>query len=213
MINAAIVGLGWWGRTLVEAISEESDRMRFVAGTTRTINDDAEAHKLKLLQSFEEVLDEPEIDAVVLATPHSMHVEQVVAAAGKGKHVFCEKPFALTKAGAEEAVAAVKQAGVALGLGYNRRCHPEMNNLRDRINSGDLGVILHVEATMTFPNALFLKPEQWRANREETPCGGLTPMGVHAVDGMIDLCGLIDEVYCQSFRRVVEIDADAVVSA
>lgn len=216
MINAAIVGLGWWGRTLVEAISEQSDRMRFVAGTTRTINDDvkgfADQHKLKVLQSFDEVLDEPGIDAVVLATPHSLHVEQVVAAAAKGKHVFCEKPFALTKAGAEEAVAAVKQAGVALGLGYNRRWHPEMNKLRDQINSGELGVILHVEATMTFPNALFLKPEQWRANPEETPCGGLTPMGVHAVDGMIDLCGLIDEVYCQSFRRVVEIDADDTTS-
>lgn len=65
---------------------------------------------------------------------------------------------------------------------------------------------------MTFPNALFLKPEAWRADKEETPCGGLTPMGVHAIDGMIDLCGLIDEVYCQSFRRVVAIDADDTTS-
>jgi len=216
MINAAIVGLGWWGRTLVEAVSGQSERMRFVAGTTRTINDDVKAfgeqHKLKLYSSFEEVLDAPDVDAVVLATPHSMHVQQVVAAAAKGKHVFCEKPFALTKAEADEAVAAVKKAGIALGLGYNRRWHPEMTKLRNQIDNGDLGVILHVEATMTFPNALFLKPEAWRANREETPCGGLTPMGVHAVDGMIDLCGPIDEVYCQSFRRVVEIDADDTTS-
>lgn len=216
MINAAIVGLGWWGRTLVEAVSGQSERMRFVAGSTRTISDEVKTfageHKLKLFSSYEEVLEDPSIDAVVLATPHSMHVQQVVAAAGKGKHVFCEKPFALAKSGAEEAVAAVKRAGVALGLGYNRRWHPEMTKLREKIDSGDLGVILHVEATMTFPNALFLKPEAWRANREETPCGGLTPMGVHAVDGMIDLCGPIDEVYCQSFRRVVEIDADDTTS-
>jgi len=216
MINAAIVGLGWWGRTLVEAVSGQSDRMRFVAGTTRTISDDvkafAEQHKLKLYSSFEEVLDAPDVDAIVLATPHSLHVQQVVAAAGKGKHVFCEKPFALTKAGAEEAVEAVKRAGVALGLGYNRRWHPEMTKLRNQIRNGDLGVILHVEATMTFPNALFLKPDAWRANAEETPCGGLTPMGVHAVDGMIDLCGEIDEVYCQSFRRVVQIEADDTTS-
>jgi predicted dehydrogenase len=65
---------------------------------------------------------------------------------------------------------------------------------------------------MTFPNALFLTPAQWRAHREETPCGGLTPMGVHAVDGMIDLCGEIAQVYCQSFRRVVEIDSDDTTS-
>jgi predicted dehydrogenase len=87
-----------------------------------------------------------------------------------------------------------------------------MTKLREQIRSGDLGVILHVEATMTFPNALMLKPGAWRANKEETPCGGLTPMGVHAVDGMIDLCGSIDEVYCQSFRRAVAIDADDTTS-
>jgi predicted dehydrogenase len=65
---------------------------------------------------------------------------------------------------------------------------------------------------MTFPNALFLTPTQWRADRKETPCGGLTPMGVHAIDGMIDLCGPIDQVYCQSFRRAVEIDSDDTTS-
>jgi predicted dehydrogenase len=65
---------------------------------------------------------------------------------------------------------------------------------------------------MTFPNALFLKPEAWRADREETPCGGLTPMGVHAIDGMIDRGGEIDQVFCQSFRRVVQVDSDDTTS-
>src|SRR5690606_41387767 len=104
------------------------------------------------------------------------------------------------------------KAGATLGLGYNRRWHPEVVKLREQIDSGELGVILHVESTMTFPNALLLKPEAWRADKHETPCGGLTPMGVHAIDGMIDLCGPIDEVYCQSFRRVVAIDADDTTS-
>jgi predicted dehydrogenase len=216
VINAGIVGLGWWGKTLVEAVSGDSNDIRFVAGTTRTINDDvkrfAEQHKFKLQASFDELIADPKLDAVVLATPHSLHVAQVVAAAGKGKHVFCEKPFALTKADAERAVAAAKRAGITLGLGYNRRWHPEMTKLREQIKAGELGVILHVEATMTFPNALMLKADAWRASREETPCGGLTPMGVHAVDGMIDLCGRIDEVYCQSFRRVVAVDSDDTTS-
>ena len=217
MINAGIVGLGWWGRTLVEAVSGgQSSDIRFVAGATRTVNDDvkkfADQHAFALHDSYEALIADPNVDAVVLATPHSMHVEQVIAAAAHRKHVFCEKPFALTKADAETAVAAAKRAGITLGLGYNRRWHPEMTKLREQIDSGELGVILHVEATMTFPNALMLKPEAWRANREETPCGGLTPMGVHAVDGMIDLCGAIDEVYCQSFRRAVAIDADDTTS-
>ena len=216
MINAAIVGLGWWGKTLVEAVSGQSDDIRFVAGATRTqsseVEDFAKEHSFDLRANFDELLTDSGIDAIVLATPHSMHCEQIVAAAAAGKHVFCEKPFALTKADAETAVEATEKAGVTLGLGYNRRLHPEMTKLRQMIESGDLGVVMHVEATMTFPNALFLKADQWRASREETPCGGLTPMGVHAVDGMIDLCGAIDEVYCQSFRRAVEIDADDTTS-
>jgi predicted dehydrogenase len=141
-----------------------------------------------------------------------MHSQQVIAAAAAGKHVFCEKPFALTKADAEAAVRATQKAGVTLGLGYNRRFHPEMTRLRERIRTGGLGTILHVEATMTFPNALVLKADQWRAQRDETPCGGLTPMGVHAIDGMIDLCGPITQVYCQSFRQAVEIDSDDTTS-
>jgi predicted dehydrogenase len=215
MINAAIVGLGWWGKTLVEAAAG-SDAIRFVGGATRTVSAEvkafAETHKLRLAESFDAVLADPEVDAVVLATPHSLHAPQVIAAAGRGKHAFCEKPFTLTRREAEAAVAAARAAGVTLGLGYNRRFHPEMAKLRERIRSGGLGTIMHVEATMTFPNALALKATQWRAHRSETPCGGLTPMGVHAVDGMIDLCGAIDSVYCQSFRRAVEIDVDDTTS-
>jgi predicted dehydrogenase len=215
MLNAAIVGLGWWGKTLVESV-EGSDAMRFVAGTSRTASPElsafAEARQFRLAENLEALLADRSIDAVVLATPHSQHVSQVVAAANAGKHVYCEKPFALTRRDAETAVDATRKAGVTLGLGYNRRFHPEMTKLRERIRSGNLGTILHVEATMTFPNALLLKPTQWRAHRDETPCGGLTPMGVHAVDGMIDLCGPVDHVFCQSFRRVVEIDADDTTS-
>jgi len=157
-------------------------------------------------------LGDPEIDAVVLVTPNSLHADQVVAAAKAGKHVFCEKPFALTKVDAERAANAASEAGVIVAVGYNRRLHPEMLALKERINADELGVILHIESTMAFPNALYLKPDQWRADKSEAPCGGLMPMGVHAVDGMIDLCGFIDEVYSQSFRRVVTVDADDTTS-
>jgi len=215
MTRAAIVGLGWWGKTLVESAAG-SEAIHFVSGTSRTLSpetqDFAGEHDLRLAVSYEALLEDPEVDAVVLATPHSQHTQQVVAAARASKHVFCEKPFALTKADAETSVEATRKAGVTLGLGYNRRFHPEMTKLRQRIRSGELGTILHVEATMTFPNALFLQPDAWRASRNETPAGGLTPMGLHAVDGMIDLCGSIDHVYCQSFRRVVAIDSDDTTS-
>jgi predicted dehydrogenase len=208
--------MGWWGRTLVEAVQTDSEQIRFVAGTTRTVSPEVQAfavaQKVRLAESYETLLADKEVDAVVLATPHSLHAAQTIAAAQAGKHVFCEKPFALTKADAGAAVKATEQAGVTLGLGYNRRFHPEMTKLRQQIQAGELGTILHFEATMTFPNALLLKPEAWRAHRAETPCGGLTPMGVHAIDGMIDLGGPIDQVYCQSFHRVVPVDSDDTTS-
>jgi predicted dehydrogenase len=215
VIRAAIVGLGWWGRTLVESC-ESSSEIQIAAGATRTISPDIEAFakqkNFRLAANYESLLADPGLDAVILATPHSTHAAQVIAAAKAGKHVYCEKPFTLTKKEAEDAVAAVRAAGVTLGLGYNRRFHPEMMSLREKIHSGELGTILHVEATMTFPNALALSPAHWRAHRDETPCGGLTPMGVHAVDGMIDLCGEIESIFCQSVRRAVAIDSDDTTS-
>ena len=214
MIKAGIVGLGWWGKTLVES-GENSDAIKFVAGTTRTMTPEVEAFAkqkgLRLTADYQAMLAH-DIDAVVLATPHSMHATQVMAAAAAKKHVYCEKPFTLTKREAEDAVAAVKKAGVTLAVGYNRRFHPEMIKLRDMIRAGELGSILHVEATMTFPNALFINPAHWRADKAETPLGGLMPMGVHAVDGMIDLCGPIDHAFAQSFRRAAPIDADDTTS-
>ena len=216
MIRAAIVGLGWWGKTLVEAVQGQSKEIRFAAGATRTVTPEvqafAKAQGFDLRASYDELLKDSNIDAVVLATPHSMHVPQIVAAARAGKNVFCEKPFALTKAEALEAVVAMQKAGTTLALGYNRRFHPTMADLRERVHTGKLGTMLHFEGTMTFPNALYLKPSQWRANREETPCGGLTPMGVHVVDAAIDLFGEVDEVYCQSFRRAVQVDSDDTTS-
>lgn len=216
VLTAAIIGLGWWGKTLVESVQGRSDEITFAAAVVRTSSEEARAfadrHAMRVLDGLDTALADEEIDAVVLATPHSLHAHQVIAAAAAGKHVFCEKPFALTKADAEAAVEAVTRAGVALGVGYNRRFHPEMAKLRESVRSGDLGVVMHLEATMTFPNALSLRADQWRADPGETPCGGLTPMGVHAVDGMIDLCGRVDTVFCQSFRRVVDIPCDDTTS-
>jgi predicted dehydrogenase len=215
MITAGIVGLGWWGKTLVEAAGN-SDAIRFTAGTTRTVTPEVEAfakqQNFQLARSYDALLADKGIDAMVLATPHSMHAAQVIAAAAAGKHVYCEKPFTLTKREAEDAVAAVRKAGVTLAVGYNRRFHPEMTKLRAMVRDGELGTILHLEATMTFPNALSINPKHWRADKAETPLGGLMPMGVHAIDGMIDLCGSIEHAFAQSFRRAAPIDADDTTS-
>ena len=214
-MKLGIAGLGWWGGTLVDAV-EGSPNLKFVAAYTRSRSqqdqDIAAKHHLKLVDSYEAMLADPEVEGVVLATPPPGHADQIVAAARAGTHVFCEKPFVMSKADAERAVAAVGAAGVTLGLGYNRRFHPSWLDLKQRIASGELGTILHAECTMSGPNGLTLSENAWRRSAEQAPCGGLFPMGVHAVDGFIDLFGDIDNVFCQSFRRAVPGDNDDTTS-
>lgn len=215
MLNAAIVGLGWWGKVLVEAVQGKSDKINFVAGATRTkskAEEFAGQQGFKLLDSYEDVIADPSIDAVVLATPHSLHMEQVIAAARADKNVFVEKPFTLKKSEAKKAVAATEKAGVTLALGVNRRFHPAIAEARKRVQNGDLGTLLHCEGTMSSPTGLSLPPESWRTNREETPGGGLTPMGIHVIDTMIDLFGPIDDVFCHSVHRAVPADTDDTTS-
>src|SRR5580692_7310924 len=107
MIDAAIVGLGRWGKTLVEAVQGKSDKIRF----TRAVSRDPAQHRefletqhLLAGSSLAEALADKKVTAVVLATPHTQHVDEVIAAARAGKHVFCEKPLALTKDRARRAV-------------------------------------------------------------------------------------------------------------
>ena len=114
VINAAIVGLGRWGQTLVDSLGEGSDAIRFARAVTRTpakVEDYAAANGMALGSDYDAVLSDPGIDAVVLATPHSLHRSQIVTAAEAGKHVFCEKPLTLSATDAEAAIGAVDEAG------------------------------------------------------------------------------------------------------
>ena len=215
MINAAMVGLGWWGQVLVKSVQNKSEKIRFTAGAVRTpskVADFAEEQGFTLYDSIDPILADDAIDAVVFATPHLRHVDQIVVAAGAGKHVFMEKPLTLTKTGAEEAVAATHKAGVTLAVGFNRRFSPAIAALREQVDGGTLGTLLHWEGTMCAPIGMALTADAWRADKRETPAGGLTPMAIHIVDLMIDLFGEVDEVYGQSFRLAVPNDHDDTTS-
>jgi predicted dehydrogenase len=204
MIRAAIVGLGWWGKTIVETLQGKSDRITLVAAHTRTRSAAEEYCRTKGMEfrdNLDDILRDPNIDAVVYATPHSRHEEHVKRAAQAGKHIFIEKPFTLTLASAEAAMETVRRAGVVLGIDYQRRFHPSVREIHKRITSGSLGTITCALAEVTTPSALALPKESWRTNPEETPAGAMTALGVHHVDGFIDLCGEVKEVYCANTRR------------
>lgn len=196
--------MGWWGGTLIDSV-QQSDKATFVSGYTRSRSEQdqeiARKHNLTLAASYEAMLADPAVQGVVLATPPPGHCDQMLAAIAAGKHIFCEKPFTMTRAEAVKVVEAARAKGVTLAVGYSRRFHPSWLDLKRRIAEGELGTILHVECTMSGPNGLIPNPQAWRGDSKSAPCGGLFPMGVHAVDGMIDLLGDIDSVFCQSFRR------------
>jgi predicted dehydrogenase len=199
MINAAIVGLGWWGKNIADAVQGNSSKLRFVHGVTQELDatrEYAQAKGFKLSATLEEALADPNVQAVALATPHSLHCLQVMQAAAAGKAVFCEKPLSLTRADAERAVAACKKAGVPLGVGQNKRFWPSMAELRRVIASGALGKIMHVEGHYSNEHSSkFFAP--WRDLPAETPGAGMTGTGIHILDAFANIAGPAEQITAQ----------------
>src|ERR1700710_461044 len=103
MVDAAIIGLGWWGKNILKAVQGRSSKLRFVHGVSKEIDQAvplAEQHGFKLSSELDAALEDPGVQAVVLATPHSLHAEHIVRVAAAGKPVFCEKPLSLKRADA-----------------------------------------------------------------------------------------------------------------
>ena len=208
MLKLAIHGLGRWGARLVDSV-QGSDRVRFVKAVTR---DPTRPLPLPTAR-YAEVLADPHVDAVVLATPHSQHAEQIIAAAKAKKHVFVEKPFTLTRASAQAAIDACRAAGVTLGVGFNRRYAPSFVEMVRRIEAGAIGELLHVEGQFSGGGGYQLKPGMWRALREESPGGAMTARGVHALDCMIRIAGSASSVTAFTERRKLAVDVDDVTVA
>ena len=214
MINAAIVGIGRWGQGLVSSVQGSSDQIRFTAGVTRTrakAEEYCADNKIDLRDDYAELLADASLDAIVLATPHTQHEEQIVAAAKAGKHVFTEKPFTLSKASAERAVAAVREAGVTVALGHNRRFFKNTETMKELVASGALGTLLHLDGNQS--SNLGMMAGAWRDSRAESPAGGMTSLGIHALDCMIHMGGRIAQIDTISTRRAIGYDIDDATSA
>lgn len=204
MLRTAIVGLGWWGRTLVESVQGTSSEMRFTRAHTATpakAGAFCATHGIRLAGNYAELLADPEVDAVVLATPNSMHAEQVRQAAAAGRHVFVEKPFALTAADARAALVAARSADITVGVGLSRRFHPSMAELQRRVSGGHLGTIGSMVAELTAMTAFHRAAGTWRTRAEEEPAGAMASIGVHLVDAMIWMLGRVHEVHCVAANR------------
>jgi predicted dehydrogenase len=205
MVRAAIIGLGRWGRSLVSSVQGKSADILFVLAQTRTRATAEEfccSRGLALVDSYEHVLSDRNVEAVVLATPHSLHKSQIMAAAAAGKHIFVEKPITLDRPGAEAVVDAARLANVVLAVGYCRRFHPSVAGLRRRLQEGRLGSIVSMVAQHTTSTGQFVPPDNWRAAPEEAPGGALTAVGVHSLDHMIEFAGRVADVRSVTARNI-----------
>ena len=199
MIDAALVGLGWWGTNIINAVQGRSRKVRFVHGVTKepdAARELARKHEIALSTELKAVLDDPRVRAVVLATPHSLHADQIVQVAAARKPVFCEKPLTLKHADAARAVDACTRAGVVIGVGQNKRFWPSMVEFRRLLASGTLGKMLHIEGHYSNENSSnFFAP--WRDSPSETPGAGMTGTGIHILDAFVNAAGPVAAVQAQ----------------
>ena len=204
-VRAAVVGLGWWGRTVTAALQrrDPDGTIEVVAGVDPSPTGATAGAELGLVvaPSFAAVLADPTVEAVILCTPHEAHAEQVVAAARAGKHVFCEKPLSTTDGEAQAALAAVAAAGVQLGIGHERRFEPAVLELRRALAAGEFGTALQFEGNFSQDKFFALEPGNWRLSPAHAPVGPLSATGIHLVDLAIALLGQPVEVWARLTTR------------
>jgi predicted dehydrogenase len=216
MLDVAIIGLGQWGRHLVDCVQKQSNKLRFTVANTLDPEgavEFARRNELRLIVDLDTVLANDDIAGVVLATPHSQHRDQIVRAAARKKHVFVEKPLALTRQDAEEAARACAAAGVGLFVGYNWRFQPAVQKLHSIVQSGVLGTVVHVEGNYSGPSAYKRTRGSWRTLRSENPAGGMTGRGIHVINVMNLLCGPVVSVFAYNDRHAAPDDLEDTTSA
>lgn len=193
-VRLAFVGLGWWGKELAEGLNRSGagEIVACYARTESTRQEFAEQYDCRPAGSLEEILRDPVVDGIVAATPHSHHVPLITEAASAGKHIFIEKPFTLSVAGAKKAIAAAEENQVVLQIGHQRRRQAANRRVRTMIEDGQLGPLHQLEANLSIYKP---PPPSWRRNPEEQPLGGMTGLGVHMIDTLQYLNGPISRVF------------------
>lgn len=198
-VNIALVGMGWWGQKMLavlQAAPEDIRVVRAVEPNIETVRALCADKGIALTADYADALADPSVEAVVLATPHSMHTDQIAAAVAAGKHVFCEKPLALTKAEAERSVELCRAAGLVLGMGHERRFEPPVADMLAMADAGSLGRIHQIEANFSHDKFLSLDRNNWRLKSDQAPAGGMTATGIHLLDLSVRLLGAAESVLC-----------------
>lgn len=201
-MKAALIGYGWWGQHVAPRING-SPNMTLAGVCAPELTSTETQEGYKVYADYEAVLADKSVDAVILTSPNQFHEVQTVTAAAAGKHVFCEKPFALDSASAHRMAAAVKAQGVTLGIGHERRYEPGMRALSKMVETGALGTIMHAEAAFSHDKLMNVPTDNWRTKKATAPAAGMTGMGIHLTDSFIGMFGRVEVVQALTADRVL----------
>jgi len=197
MINVAVVGMGWWGKIIVPQLKRNPKISvnTKVEVNPASITDFAREHDVRVVSELNAVLTDPTIDGVVLCTPHTLHTDQIIAAANAGKHVFCEKPLSMTREAVLRAVKAINDNKRVLAVGHERRFEPPMLEAMRIVKSGEIGTPLQIEANFNQDKFLTLAADNWRLSGKEAPAGPMTATGIHLLDLSVGVFGEASQVF------------------
>ena len=213
-MNVACIGMGWWSDVLADAIVR-SGRMKIVSCYSRS-RDKREAFARKYActaaASYEEILGDRRIEAVINTTPNSAHLETTYAAAAAGKHVFLDKPIANTIDDARAITAACRQAKVVLALGYQRRRESHFRWVKQKIQAGVFGKLVNAEANISRDRLGKIDLSSWRYTAEGMPGGVMLQIGIHYTDVLEYLIGPVKAVSGRFVRLVLPGDNPDVAS-
>ena len=209
-MRVLLAGFGWWGQHLLPRLRDDLNAE--VVGLCAPELTDTSHEGIACFRDYHAMLATCPADAVILATPNTVHEEQVMAAAAKGLHVFCEKPLSLSAAEARRMVAAMEEAGKVLGIGHERRFEPAMQQISTWVRDGSLGTVLHCEAAFSHDKLAHLPAGNWRTQSATAPAAGMTGMGIHLTDFMIWMFGPVATVQALTAQRALDWETGDVVT-
>jgi len=213
-LRVACIGMGWWSDVLADAV-KRSSKLKIAACFSRSEQKRAAfaaKYGCRALPSYEAVLADPEIEAIINTTPNDVHLETTRQAAAAGKHVFLDKPIANSVSDGRKITESCRQAGVVLAMGYQRRRESHFRWIKQQIDAGVFGQLVNAEANISRDRLGQFDLSSWRYTAAGMPGGVMLQIGIHYVDVLYYLLGPIKAVSGRFVRLVLPGDNPDVAS-
>ena len=213
-LRVASLGMGWWSDVLADAINR-SGKLTITACYSRSEEKRAAfaaKYGCRAVPSYEAILADKDIEAVINTTPNGVHLETTRAAADAGKHVFLDKPIANTVSDGRRITELCRKAGVVLALGYQRRRESQFRWIKRQIDEGLFGKLVNAEANISRDRLGKIDLGSWRYQAAGMPGGVMLQIGIHYTDVLEYLIGPVKAVSGQFARLVLPGDNPDVAS-